>query len=109
MFTRKRPTDDMFKEDWNLHEFVKSAFPNRASTIIDPILIQEGGQSDDKIMMECLISILGIGISCSVESPIDRIDISDAAMNLFLIRDKEHTQLVEMILINKPCSGSRPE
>ncbi|KDP44790.1 hypothetical protein JCGZ_01290 [Jatropha curcas] len=88
MFTRKRPTDDMFKEDWNLHEFVMSAFPNRVSTIVDPILIQEGGQSDDKITMECLISILGIGISYSVEAPTDRIDIGDATIKLCLIRDK---------------------
>ncbi|XP_037494129.1 probable LRR receptor-like serine/threonine-protein kinase At3g47570 [Jatropha curcas] len=88
MFTRKRPTDDMFKEGWNLHKFVKSAFPNGVSAIVDPILIQEGGQSINKIIMECLISILEIGICCSAESPIDRMNIGDVAIKLCLIRDR---------------------
>ncbi|KDP44788.1 hypothetical protein JCGZ_01288 [Jatropha curcas] len=88
MITRKRPTDVMFKEGLNLRKFVESALPNEVSEVADPILLQEGGQSNDRIMMECLISILEIGISCSAKLPIDRMDISDAAIELCLIRDK---------------------
>ena len=35
MFTRKRPTDDMFKDGLNLHNFVKTALPD----ILDPNLL----------------------------------------------------------------------
>ncbi|XP_037494053.1 probable LRR receptor-like serine/threonine-protein kinase At3g47570 [Jatropha curcas] len=88
MFTRKRPTADMFKEGLNLHKFVESALPNEVSAIADPFLFQEGGQSNERTMIECLISILGIGVSCSAELSRERMDITDAAIELCLIRDK---------------------
>ncbi|KAM7519389.1 hypothetical protein LguiB_018351 [Lonicera macranthoides] len=41
MFTGKRPTDEMFKDDLNLREFSKMAFPNKLVETIDPILLQQ--------------------------------------------------------------------
>ncbi|XP_016651449.1 PREDICTED: probable LRR receptor-like serine/threonine-protein kinase At3g47570 [Prunus mume] len=38
MFTGKRPTDDMFYGDLNLHTFVKMAFPERVMEIADSTL-----------------------------------------------------------------------
>ncbi|KAJ9160385.1 hypothetical protein P3X46_025792 [Hevea brasiliensis] len=95
MFTGKRPTDDIFKEGWNLHKFAESALPNRVDEIVDPILFQGKSHlenprsgSDNKTMMECFIFMVGIGIACSAELPANRMDISDAAKKLCLIRDK---------------------
>ncbi|XP_038992130.1 probable LRR receptor-like serine/threonine-protein kinase At3g47570 [Hibiscus syriacus] len=37
MFTGKRPTHDMFEEDFSIHNFVAAALPDRVTEIIDPI------------------------------------------------------------------------
>ncbi|OVA02667.1 Protein kinase domain [Macleaya cordata] len=41
LFTGRRPTDDMFKDGLNLHEFAKMAFLDRVMTIVDPKLLLE--------------------------------------------------------------------
>ncbi|XVF83933.1 hypothetical protein PTKIN_Ptkin16aG0534100 [Pterospermum kingtungense] len=41
MFTGRRPTDEMFKENLNIHSFAKIALPNHVPDITDPILLQE--------------------------------------------------------------------
>ncbi|ONI00208.1 hypothetical protein PRUPE_6G075000 [Prunus persica] len=89
MFAGKRPTDDMFNGDLNLHTFVKMAFPNRVMEIVDSTLF-EGGTNERRVQKieVCLNLILRIGIECSAESPTDRLkNISDAASELHSIRD----------------------
>ena len=39
MFTGRRPTDEMFKDDFNLHNFVKMALPERLTEIVDSSLL----------------------------------------------------------------------
>ncbi|KAM4093815.1 hypothetical protein ACB094_06G147400 [Castanea mollissima] len=39
MFLGKRPTDDMFKDGLNLHNFAKMALPEKLVQIVDPILL----------------------------------------------------------------------
>ncbi|XP_057488821.1 putative receptor-like protein kinase At3g47110 [Actinidia eriantha] len=41
MFTRKRPTDEMFKDALSIHGFVKKALSGDISNIADPTLIQQ--------------------------------------------------------------------
>ncbi|KAM7519416.1 hypothetical protein LguiB_018378 [Lonicera macranthoides] len=41
MFTGKRPTDEMFKDGLNLHEFSKMAISKPLIELIDPILLQQ--------------------------------------------------------------------
>ncbi|CAL5414347.1 unnamed protein product [Camellia sinensis] len=41
MFTGKKPTDDMFKDHLNLHNFVKNALPERVMEIVDPYILLE--------------------------------------------------------------------
>ncbi|KAI5321951.1 hypothetical protein L3X38_031023 [Prunus dulcis] len=48
MFAGKRPTDDMFNGDLNLHIYVKMAFPNRVMEIVDSTLF-EGGTSERRV------------------------------------------------------------
>ncbi|XP_034197190.1 probable LRR receptor-like serine/threonine-protein kinase At3g47570 [Prunus dulcis] len=89
MFAGKRPTDDMFNGDLNLHTYVKMAFPNRVMEIVDSTLF-EGGTNETRVQKieVCLNSIFRIGIECSAESPTDRLkNISDSASELHSIRD----------------------
>ncbi|KAJ9175862.1 hypothetical protein P3X46_014370 [Hevea brasiliensis] len=100
MFTGKRPTNEMFKEGWNLHKFAKLTLPDKVAEIIDPIFLQEREVGTSRYyprnpksarannIMECLISIVGIGVACSAELPRERMNMTDAAANLCSIRDK---------------------
>ena len=38
MFTGKRPTDSIFQDRVNIHDFVKASLLERVSDIVDPIL-----------------------------------------------------------------------
>ncbi|KAL6135417.1 hypothetical protein ACLB2K_067645 [Fragaria x ananassa] len=88
MFTGKKPTDHIFVDSLNLHNYVKMAFGNRVSGIADSSLVQEGNlsQSTNDAFEERLSSILEIGVACSVESPPDRKNISDVVSELKKIR-----------------------
>ncbi|KAM5557079.1 hypothetical protein ABKV19_024459 [Rosa sericea] len=88
MFTGKRPTDHMFVDGLNLHKFVKMAFSEQVLEIADSSLVQVGNpsQSTNDAFEECLSSILGIGVACSVESSTDRKNIGDAVSELKKIR-----------------------
>ncbi|PON95217.1 Protein kinase-like domain containing protein [Trema orientale] len=39
MFTGRRPTDEMFKDDFNIHNFVKMALPEKLVQIVDSSLL----------------------------------------------------------------------
>ncbi|XP_024169159.1 putative receptor-like protein kinase At3g47110 isoform X2 [Rosa chinensis] len=97
MFTGKRPTDHMFCDGLNLHNYVKTALPKRVADIADSLVLQGGKinveESHNRSSLRaqkiegCLTSIFGIGVACSVESPTTRKDINDVASELHSIRD----------------------
>ena len=39
MFTGKRPTDEMFKDSLNIHNFVTTTVPERVAKIVDPVIL----------------------------------------------------------------------
>ncbi|CAL1413455.1 unnamed protein product [Linum trigynum] len=41
MFSGKRPTNEMFKDGLNLHNFVKRALPEGVFSVLDPLLVRE--------------------------------------------------------------------
>ena len=47
MFTGKRPTDEMFKDSLNIHNFVRTTVPERVAKIVDPVILQEGVEMDN--------------------------------------------------------------
>ncbi|XVF76799.1 hypothetical protein PTKIN_Ptkin13bG0296000 [Pterospermum kingtungense] len=103
MLTGKRPTDEMFKDGLDLHKFVNTALAERISDDLDPLfaaaLEGEGDQEDitnedicilvdikkDKLQ-DSLTEILRIGVACSVESPRERMKLSDVIKELQLVR-----------------------
>ena len=54
MFTGKRPTNDMFKDGLNLHDFVKTALPDQVIDILDPNLLWE--REDEMTWMNDIFS-----------------------------------------------------
>ncbi|KAL3498364.1 hypothetical protein ACH5RR_041096 [Cinchona calisaya] len=97
MFTGKRPTDDMFMDGLDLRSYVEKALPDQVFKIVDHSLLSEGNgirevvghgelNNDDK-KMECLTSILKIGVKCSATLPNDRMHMNEVVRKLHLIRD----------------------
>ncbi|XP_015877371.3 probable LRR receptor-like serine/threonine-protein kinase At3g47570 [Ziziphus jujuba] len=88
MVTGKRPTDEMFKDGQNLHGLCKMAYPEAVQEIVDPYLLNTELYEDTDIakvsskLMDCLVSIVQVGLACSAESPTDRMDIKDALVKM---------------------------
>ncbi|GMY08456.1 probable LRR receptor-like serine/threonine-protein kinase At3g47570, partial [Fagus crenata] len=117
MFLGKRPTDEMFKDDLNLHNFVKMALPDRLVQIVDPTLLpreveempattvvarEDNNENEIEIdkdeetqvfcqveanVYKCLVSVLEIGLACSMESPKERMNMEEVTKELHLIKN----------------------
>ncbi|RZS18963.1 hypothetical protein BHM03_00051311 [Ensete ventricosum] len=92
MFTAKRPTDDGFKYGLNLHHYVERALPKHVVEIIDPNLLLGGGEGEaDELSMravECIASVLRVGVSCSKGSPKERMQMEGVVKELHTIKDR---------------------
>ncbi|KAI4308549.1 hypothetical protein L6164_031608 [Bauhinia variegata] len=93
MFTGRRPTEEMFMDDFNLHSYVNVALPEKLLQVIDPILAQEGTaeqngetSSYQTNIKRCILSVLEVGLTCSKESPEERMKIGDAIRQLQMIK-----------------------
>ncbi|PWA88377.1 leucine-rich repeat protein [Artemisia annua] len=95
MMTGKRPTDPMFQEGLNLHSYVQMAFPDHVMEIVEPTLLSayEGAANRNhgyrvreanrrKRLEDGMISLARIGLTCSKESPKDRMEISSIVHEL---------------------------
>uniref|UniRef100_M1CEQ1 Leucine rich repeat containing protein n=1 Tax=Solanum tuberosum TaxID=4113 RepID=M1CEQ1_SOLTU len=86
IFTGRRPTDTLFQASSSPHHFVETALPEKVMEILDKTTfhgemskatnVKEHWGSIKKEEMECLVSILEIGVACSAESPRDRLTVT---------------------------------
>ncbi|QCD90935.1 LRR receptor-like serine/threonine-protein kinase EFR [Vigna unguiculata] len=95
MFTGRRPTDETFEGGQNLHSFVKNSFPNNVLQILDPSLVakpeqatieEENTQNLTTTIEKHFISVIRIGLACSLESPNERMNIVDVTRELNKIK-----------------------
>ncbi|GJN28574.1 hypothetical protein PR202_gb16773 [Eleusine coracana subsp. coracana] len=93
VFIRRRPTDDMFKEEMSITKFTEINFPENVLQIVDPQLLQELDLSMEipttikETGAEILQSVLEVGLCCTRTSPKERINMQVAAAKLHGIRD----------------------
>ena len=117
MFTGRRPTDEMFKDSFNLHNFVRMALPERLVQIVDPNLstrevdetateedshdnydhtdpeAEEGKNHIENLhqmnanMHKCLFSVFKIGLACSLELPQERMNMENVTRELHDIKN----------------------
>ena len=118
MFLGKRPIDEMFKDDLNLHSFVKMALPEQLVQIVYPTLLireveeipavavaareysnENEIEADEETqgivnhcqveayVYKCLVSILEIGLACSLESPKERMKIEEVSKEIYSIKN----------------------
>jgi len=84
MLTRKRPTNNMFIRDLNLHKWVSLAFPNKVKEVIDNNLFsaQDGVGFEENNIHNCLLALLQVGLLCSKDSPDERPTMRDVVIVL---------------------------
>jgi serine/threonine protein kinase len=114
MFTGKRPTDKLFKDGFNLYNFVNMALPAKLMQIVDPNLLtrEVAAEEDDynnddhndieaveeRVLMEnlsqinsnvqkCLLSIFKVGLACSLATPNERMKMEDVTRELYRIKN----------------------
>ncbi|MED6139895.1 hypothetical protein PIB30_088237 [Stylosanthes scabra] len=109
IFTGKRPTDEIFVGGMGINQFTATAIPNHVMHITDPLLISEEeyeqGDEDEEdfteedairrehepeilaTMLDCLVLLLQIGVSCSANSPCERLPMNVVVNKLHAIKN----------------------
>ncbi|KAI3878856.1 hypothetical protein MKW92_035808, partial [Papaver armeniacum] len=99
LFTRRRPTANMFKDGLTLHSFAKTALiTNRVMQIVDHTLVILQNDDDDyenviingekkAKLCEALTGIIKLGVTCSTETPKERMDMELVVTGLQSIKN----------------------
>lgn len=97
MMTGKKPTDAMFNEGISLHKYADMASPDHVTDVIDgelkrfyneDVISMNSMVANAKKMEECVALTLKIGVSCSVDSPLQRMNIEKVVRELQHILDR---------------------
>ncbi|GJS35348.1 kinase-like domain-containing protein [Tanacetum coccineum] len=88
VMTGKKPTDGMFNEGLSLHKFAYMALPDHVIDVIDnDAIVLQSTEANAKKVEECLIATIKIGVSCSLDSPPQRMKIEIVVIELQRIHD----------------------
>ncbi|GJX62009.1 kinase-like domain-containing protein [Tanacetum coccineum] len=88
VMTGKKPTDSMFNEGLSLHKFAYMALPDHVVDVIDnDAIVLQSTEANAKKVEECLIATIKIGVSCSLDSPPQRMKIEIVVIELQRILD----------------------
>uniref|UniRef100_A0A0E0MG58 Protein kinase domain-containing protein n=1 Tax=Oryza punctata TaxID=4537 RepID=A0A0E0MG58_ORYPU len=92
--TGDRPTDDLFKDGLNIVRYVEMNFPDRISHILDPDLQEDECDVSQRTSLamkenslECILSMLNIGLRCTNPCPNEHMDMQGVAARLHRIRE----------------------
>ncbi|GKB46071.1 kinase-like domain-containing protein [Tanacetum coccineum] len=76
VMTGKKPTDDMFNDGLSLHKFAYMALLDHVIDVIDgDAIVMQITEANAKKVEECLAATMKIGVSCSLDSPPQRLKI----------------------------------
>nr|GEY82481.1 leucine-rich repeat protein [Tanacetum cinerariifolium] len=107
VMTGKKPTDNAFNEGLSLHEFSFIALPGHVTDVIDSDAIFLTEANAQK-MEECLASNLKIGVSCSVDSPPQRMNIENVVHQLRHILDvHQNIEVYEYVVVHSFRSSTK--
>nr|XP_027114476.1 receptor kinase-like protein Xa21 isoform X1 [Coffea arabica] len=84
-FSRLKPSDEMFKDDFSLKSWIEESLPNATTQVVDANLL---GQQDEHFSekLECVSMIFKLGLSCCAECPRDRTNMKDVVAALQKIK-----------------------
>eukprot|EP01018_Ginkgo_biloba_P027582 Gb_38051 [translate_table: standard] len=89
LLTRKKPTDDMFVEGFNLQKWVSTDFPNRMAELVDGDMLSDVNNDASGLrerFMNSVIQLMQVGLICARESPEQRPSMRDIVSALERIR-----------------------
>ncbi|XP_048596586.1 probable LRR receptor-like serine/threonine-protein kinase At3g47570 [Brassica napus] len=86
MFSGKRPTNEVFGENFTLCSYVKSALPERVLEVADEFILHSGLRIGFPAA-KCLTLVFEVGLRCCEESPMSRLAMSEAVKELISIRE----------------------
>ncbi|XP_065875772.1 probable LRR receptor-like serine/threonine-protein kinase At3g47570 [Euphorbia lathyris] len=92
IFTRKRPTDEMFGRGQSLRQWVIDCFPEQVMEIVDANLFikenrnAESSERQHLQLQQCLSSIIELALLCSSDSQEDRPNMENVVARLTKIK-----------------------
>ncbi|KAF0914699.1 hypothetical protein E2562_031207 [Oryza meyeriana var. granulata] len=88
MFTAKRPTDNLFQGGRSIRSYVATAYPDRATEIVDQAMLQlKDKDMFEKKMEGCIMSVLRVALQCTEDSPRARMLTGDVIRELISVRN----------------------
>ncbi|GJS38319.1 kinase-like domain-containing protein [Tanacetum coccineum] len=73
LMTGKKPTESCLMYGLSIHKFASMALPDHVTNVIDDdAIVLQSTEANAKKEEECLVAIIKIGVSCSVDSPPQR-------------------------------------
>lgn len=96
-FAGIRPSDDMFTGGFSLRGWINDAYPHNLSTVIDARILGTANAMDKDV--DCVSSIMKLGLDCSAHSPGERTNMKDALVTLKKIRDQFFKQVAKKVQI----------
>ncbi|KAI8013339.1 putative LRR receptor-like serine/threonine-protein kinase [Camellia lanceoleosa] len=85
IFTKKKPTDEMFTGEMDLQRWVSMELPNQVMDIMDRGLLGNELKSES---FDCVVGVLEIGLMCARKSPDTRPSMREVSMMKKKIRSK---------------------
>ncbi|MFS7939702.1 putative receptor protein-tyrosine kinase [Helianthus anomalus] len=91
VMTRKKPTSDIFNEGLSLHKLASMALPDHVTDVIDVNILNiyyedenfmQNKEANAKIIEECLVTTIKIGVSCSDDFPPHRMNMKKVVQEL---------------------------
>ncbi|XP_027155139.1 LRR receptor-like serine/threonine-protein kinase FLS2 [Coffea eugenioides] len=84
-FSRMKPSDEIFKEDLTLKNWIEESVPNATVQVIDGNLLRQQDKHFNE-KLECVSMIFKLALSCCTECPQDRINMKEVVAALKKIK-----------------------
>ena len=85
IFTRRKPTDDMFVAELSLKTWISESLTNSIMEVLDSNLVQQYGEQIDDILTY-MSSIFCLALNCCEDSPEARINMADVTASLIKLK-----------------------
>ncbi|GJR38758.1 hypothetical protein Tco_1214442 [Tanacetum coccineum] len=94
VMTGRKPTDNMFNEGLSLHKFASMALPDHVIDVIDnDAIMLQSTETNAKKVEECLAATIKNGVSCSLDSPPQRMIIEIVVIELQRLIASLHSEV----------------
>ncbi|KAJ0017505.1 hypothetical protein Pint_11732 [Pistacia integerrima] len=80
IFTRKKPTNEIFTEEMSLRSWVGESLCNTVMQVLDTNLLRTDDEHFSR-KEECVSSILSLAMECTRESPAERREMTELVAN----------------------------